>query len=126
MNGLFIILGVLCLGLSIYLILYAIMGSLEVKLYEDIGGLIDDWVEIQSDVNVTISDLDEIRELVKNDDKLLKKLDDIENNINLKTQIIEDSKNNGKNDFPTDQYAIVSGYYTICNNHLYYYLEGEC
>lgn len=102
MNGLFIILGVLCLGLSIYLILYAIMGSLEVKLYEDIGGLIDDWVEIQSDVNVTISDLDEIRELVKNDDKLLKKLDDIENNINLKTQIIEDSKNNGKNDFPTD------------------------
>lgn len=103
MLGLYIILGGLCLGLFIYLILYARMANLEVQLYADVDAFLSDWVKAQPEVNQVISvDLDDIRERVKNDDKLLSKLDEIEKNINLKTQIIEDSENNGKNDFPTD------------------------
>lgn len=103
MDSLFIILGGLCLGLFIYLILYARMGNLEAQLYADIDAFLADWVKAQSDVNVVISsDLDEIREHVKNDDKLLEKLDDIEKNINLKTQIFEDSKKNYEKDYPTE------------------------
>ena len=102
MNSLFIILGGLCLGLFIYLILYARMANLEVQLYADIDAFLADWVKAQSDVNVAISsDLDEIREHAKNDDKLLEKLDDIEKKINLKTQIFEDSKKNDEKDNPT-------------------------
>lgn len=103
MNSLFIILGGLCLGLFIYLILYARMANLEVQLYADIDAFLADWVKAQSDVNVAISsDLDEIREHAKNDDKLLEKLDDIEKKINLKTQIFEDSKKNDEKDYPTE------------------------
>lgn len=79
MVGLYIILGGLCLGLFIYLILYARVANLEVQIYADVDAFLGDWVKAQSYVNVAISsDLDEIRELVKNDDKLLSKLDDIE------------------------------------------------
>lgn len=102
MLGLYIILGGLCLGLFIYLILYARMANLEVQLYADVDAFLSDWVKAQSEVNQVISvDLDDIREHVKNDDKLLEKLDDIEKNINLKTQIIEDSKKNDEKDNPT-------------------------
>ena len=103
MLGLYIILGGLCLGLFIYLILYARMANLEVQLYADVDAFLSEWTKAQSDVNVAISsDLNDIRERVKNDNKLLSKLDDIEKNINLKTQIIEDSKNNDKKDYPTE------------------------
>ena len=103
MLGLYIILGGLCLGLFIYLILYARMAHLEVQLYADVDAFLSEWTKAQSDVNVAISsDLNDIREMVKNDNKLLSKLDDIEKNINLKTQIIEDSKNNDKKDYPTE------------------------
>ena len=79
MVGLYIILGGLCLGLFIYLILYARVDNLEVQIYADVDAFLSDWVKSQSYVNVAISsDLDEIRELVKNNDKLLSKLDDIE------------------------------------------------
>jgi len=103
MLGLYIGLGGLCLGLFIYLILYARIANLEVQLYADVDAFLSEWTKAQSEVNVAISsDLDDIRERVKNDNKLLSKLDDIEKNINLKTQIIEDSKNNDKNDYPTE------------------------
>lgn len=103
MGSLFIILGGLCLGLFIYLILYARMGNLEAQLYADVDAFLTDWVKAQSDVNAVIgSDLKDIREHVKNDDKLLEKLDDIEKNINLETQIFEDSKKKGEKDYPTD------------------------
>lgn len=102
--GLYIILGGLCLGLFIYLILYARMANLEVQLYADVDAFLSDWVKAQSEVNQVISvDLDDIRERVKNDDKLLSKLDDIEKNINFKTQILEDSKENDKKDSPTEE-----------------------
>lgn len=101
--GLYIILGGLCLGLFIYLILYARMANLEVQLYADVDAFLSDWVKAQSEVNQVIgADLDDIRERVKNDDKLLAKLDDIEKNISLKTQIFEDSKKTDKKDTPTD------------------------
>jgi len=103
MSGIYIILGGLCLGLFIYLILYTWMANLEVQLYADVDAFLSEWTKAQSEVNVAISsDLDDIRERVKNDNKLLSKLDDIEKNINLKTQIIEDSKNNDKKDYPTE------------------------
>lgn len=103
MNGLSTILGGLCLGLFIYLILCALMDNLKAQLYTDVNAFLADWVKAQSDVNVAISsDLDEIREYVKNDDKLLKKLDDIEKSINLKTQMFEDYKNSAKKDNSTD------------------------
>ena len=103
MVGLYIILGGLCLGLFIYLILYARVANLEVQIYADVDAFLGDWVKAQSDVNVAISsDLDEIRELVKNDDKLLSKLDDIEKNISFKAQILEDFKKNDKNDSPLE------------------------
>ena len=103
MLGLYIILGGLCLGLFIYLILYARMANLEVQLYADVDAFLSDWVKAQAEVNQVISvDLNDIRERVKNDNKLLSKLDDIEKNINLKTQIIEDSENNDKKDYPTE------------------------
>ena len=103
MLGLYIVLGGLCLGLFIYLILYARIANLEVQLYADVDAFLSEWTKAQSEVNVAISsDLDDIRERVKNDNKLLSKLDDIEKNINLKTQIIEDSKNNDKKDYPTE------------------------
>jgi len=103
MLGLYIGLGGLCLGLFIYLILYARIANLEVQLYADVDAFLSEWTKAQSEVNVAISsDLDDIRERVKNDNKLLSKLDDIEKNINLKTQIIEDSKNNDKKDYPTE------------------------
>lgn len=102
MLGLYIILGGLCLGLFIYLILYARMANLEVQLYADVDAFLSEWTKAQSEVNVAISsDLDDIREHAKNDDKLLEKLDDIEKNINLKTRIFEDSKKNDKKDNPT-------------------------
>lgn len=101
--GLYIILGGLCLGLFIYLILYARMANLEVQLYADVDAFLSDWVKAQSEVNQVISvDLDDIRERVKNDNKLLSKLDDIEKNINLKTQIVEVSEKNDKKDSPTE------------------------
>lgn len=104
MSGLYIILGGLCLGLFIYLILYARMANLEVQLYADVDAFLSDWVKAQAEVNQVISvDLDDIRERVKNNKQLLAKLDDIEKNINLKTQIIEDSKNNDKKESPTEQ-----------------------
>ena len=79
MVGLYIILGGLCLGLFIYLILYARVDNLEVQIYADVDAFLSDWVKSQSYVNVAISsDLDEIRELVKNNEQLLSKLDDIE------------------------------------------------
>ena len=79
------------------------MANLEVQLYSDVDAFLSDWAKAQSEVNQVIGeDLDEIRERVKNDDKLLSKLDAIENNLNLKTQILEDSKKTGKNDSPTD------------------------
>lgn len=103
MNGLSTILGGLCLGLFIYLILCALMDNLKAQLYADVNAFLADWVKAQSDVNVAISsDLDEIREYAKNDDKLLEKLDNIENNINLKTQMFEVSKNSAKKDNSTD------------------------
>lgn len=103
MLGLYIILGGLCLGLFIYLILYARMANLEVQLYADVDAFLSDWAKAQSEVNQVISvDLDDIRELVKNNKQLLAKLDDIEKNINFKTQILEDSKNNDKKDYPTE------------------------
>lgn len=103
MLGLYIILGGLCLGLFIYLILYARMANLEVQLYADVDAFLSDWVKAQTEVNQVISsDLDDIRERVKNDNKLLSKLDDIEKNINLKTQIIEDYKENDKKESPTE------------------------
>ncbi|AYH91997.1 hypothetical protein HOU39_gp103 [Lactobacillus phage Iacchus] len=103
MLGLYIILGGLCLGLFIYLILYARMANLEVQLYADVDAFLSDWVKAQAEVNQVISsDLDDIRERVKNDNKLLSKLDDIEKNINLKTQIIEDYKENDKKESPTE------------------------
>lgn len=103
MSGLYIILGGLCLGLFIYLILYARMANLEVQLYADVDAFLSDWVKAQAEVNQVIgSDLDDIRERVKNDNKLLSKLDDIEKNINLKTQIIEDYKENDKKESPTE------------------------
>lgn len=104
MAGLYIILGGLCLGLFIYLLLYARMANLEVQLYADVDAFLSDWVKAQSEVNQVISvDLDDIRERVKNNKQLLDKLDDIEKNINLKTQIIEDSKENDKKDSPTEE-----------------------
>lgn len=103
MLGLYIILGGLCLGLFIYLILYARMANLEVQLYADVDAFLSDWVKAQAEVNQVISsDLGDIRERVKNDNKLLSKLDDIEKNINLKTQIIEDYKENDKKESPTE------------------------
>lgn len=103
MSGLYIILGGLCLGLFIYLILYARMANLEVQLYADVDAFLSDWVKAQAEVNQVISvDLDDIRERVKNNKQLLAKLDDIEKNINLKTQIIEDSNENDKKDYPTE------------------------
>lgn len=103
MSGLYIILGGLCLGLFIYLILYARMANLEVQLYADVDAFLSEWTKAQSEVNVAISsDLDEIREHAKNDDKLLEKLDDIENNLSLKTQILENSKETDKKDSPTE------------------------
>ena len=102
--GLYIILGGLCLGLFIYLILYARMANLEVQLYADVDAFLSDWVKAQSEVNQVISvDLDDIRERVKNDNKLLSKLDAIENNLNLKTQILEDSTKTAEKDNPTEQ-----------------------
>lgn len=104
MSGLYIILGGLCLGLFIYLILYARMANLEVQLYADVDAFLSDWVKAQSEVNQVISvDLDDIRERVKNNKQLLAKLDDIEKNINFKTQILEDSKENDKKDSPTEE-----------------------
>ena len=104
MSGLYIILGGLCLGLFIYLILYARMANLEVQLYADVDAFLSDWVKAQAEVNQVISvDLDDIRERVKNNKQLLAKLDDIEKNINLKTQILEDSKKNAEKDYPTEQ-----------------------
>ena len=103
MVGLYIILGGLCLGLFIYLILYARVANLEVQIYADVDAFLSDWVKAQSYVNVAISsDLDEIRELVKNNKQLLSKLDDIEKNISFKTQVLEDFKKNDKNDSPTE------------------------
>jgi len=103
MLGLYIGLGGLCLGLFIYLILYARIANLEVQLYADVDAFLSEWTKAQSEVNVAIiSDLDDIRERVKNDNKLLSKLDDIEKNINLKTQIIEDYKENDKKESPTE------------------------
>jgi len=103
MLGLYIILGGLCLGLFIYLILYARMANLEVQLYADVDAFLSDWVKAQAEVNQVISvDLNDIRELAKNNKQLLDKLDDIENNINLKTQIIEDYKKNDGKDYPTE------------------------
>lgn len=103
MSGLYIILGGLCLGLFIYLILYARMANLEVQLYADVDAFLSDWVKAQAEVNQVISvDLDDIRERVKNNKQLLAKLDDIEKNINLKTQIIEDYKENDKKESPTE------------------------
>jgi len=103
MLGLYIILGGLCLGLFIYLILYARMANLEVQLYADVDAFLSDWVKAQAEVNQVISvDLNDIRELAKNNKQLLDKLDDIENNINLKTQIIEDYKDNDKKESPTE------------------------
>ena len=103
MLGLYIILGGLCLGLFIYLILYARMDNLEVQLYADVDAFLSDWVKAQAEVNQVIgSDLDDIRERVKNNKQLLAKLDDIEKNINLKTQIVEDYKENDKKESPTE------------------------
>jgi len=103
MSGLYIILGGLCLGLFIYLILYARMTNLEVQLYADVDAFLSDWVKAQSKVNQVISvDLDDIRELAKNNKQLLDKLDDIEKNINLKTQIVDVSKKNDKKESPTE------------------------
>jgi hypothetical protein len=103
MLGLYIILGGLCLGLFIYLILYARMANLEVQLYADVDAFLSDWVKAQAEVNQVISvDLDDIRERVKNNKQLLAKLDDIEKNINLKTQIVEDYKENDKKESPTE------------------------
>jgi len=103
MSGLYIILGGLCLGLFIYLILYARMANLEVQLYADVDAFLSDWVKAQSKVNQVISvDLDDIREIVKNNKQLLDKLDDIEKNINLKTQIVDVSKKNDKKESPTE------------------------
>jgi len=103
MLGLYTILGGLCLGLFIYLILYAQMTNLKVQLYADIDAFLSDWVKAQAEVNQVISvDLNDIRELAKNNKQLLDKLDDIENNINLKTQIIEDYKKNDGKDYPTE------------------------
>lgn len=103
MSGLYIILGGLCLGLFVYLVLYARMANLEVQLYADVDAFLSDWVKAQAEVNQVISsDLGDIRERVKNDNKLLSKLDDIEKNINLKTQIIEDYKENDKKESPTE------------------------
>ena len=103
MLGLYTILGGLCLGLFIYLILYAQMTNLKVQLYADIDAFLSDWVKAQAEVNQVISvDLNDIRELAKNNKQLLDKLDDIENNINLKTQIIEDYKDNDKKESPTE------------------------
>lgn len=104
MSGLYIILGGLCLGLFVYLILYARMANLEVQLYADVDAFLSDWVKAQAEVNQVISvDLDDIRERVKNNKQLLAKLDDIEKNINFKTQILEDSKENDKKDSPTEE-----------------------
>jgi len=103
MLGLYIILGGLCLGLFIYLILYARMANLEVQLYADVDAFLSDWVKAQAEVNQVISvDLDDIRELAKNNKQLLAKLDDIEKNINFKTQILEDYKKNDGKDSPTE------------------------
>lgn len=103
MAGLYIILGGLCLGLFIYLLLYARMANLEVQLYADVDAFLSDWVKAQAEVNQVISvDLDDIRERVKNNKQLLAKLDDIEKNINLKTQIVEDYKENDKKESPTE------------------------
>ena len=104
MLGLYIILGGLCLGLFIYLVLYAWMANLEVQLYADVDAFLSEWVKAQSEVNQVISvDLDDIREIVKNNKQLLDKLDDIEKNINLKTQILEDSTKTAEKDNPTEQ-----------------------
>jgi len=101
--GLYIGLGGLCLGLFIYLILYARIANLEVQLYADVDAFLSEWVKAQSEVNQVISsDLDDIRERVKNNKQLLAKLDDIEKNINLKTQIVEDYKENDKKESPTE------------------------
>ena len=103
MSGLYIILGGLCLVLFIYFILYARMANLEVQLYADVDAFLSEWVKAQSEVNQVISvDLDDIREWVKNNKQLLDKLDDIENNINLKTQIVDVSKKNDKKESPTE------------------------
>ena len=80
------------------------MANLEVQLYADVDAFLSDWVKAQSEVNQVISvDLDDIRERVKNDNKLLSKLDAIENNLNLKTQILEDSTKTAEKDNPTEQ-----------------------
>lgn len=93
--GLNSILGGLCLGLFIYLILYALVANLKVHLYADVDAFLSEWIKAQSDANVAISsDLNDIRERVKSNKQLSDKLDDIEKNINLKTQIIEDYKKN--------------------------------
>ena len=103
MLGLYIILGGLCLGLFIYLILYARMANLEVQLYADVDAFLSDWVKAQAEVNQVISvDLNDIRERVKNNKQLLAKLDDIEKNINFKTQILEDYKKNDGKDSSTE------------------------
>ena len=103
MLGLNSILGGLCLGLFIYLILYALVANLKAQLYADVDAFLSEWIKAQSDANVAISsDLDDIRERVKNNKQLLDKLDDIEKNINLKTQILEDYKKNDKKDYPTE------------------------
>ena len=99
MLGLYIILGGLCLGLFIYLILYALVANLKVRLYADVDAFLSEWIKSQSDANVAISsDLDDLRERVKNNKQLLDKLDDIEKNINFKTQILEDYKEADKKD----------------------------
>lgn len=101
--GLNSILGGLCLGLFIYLILYALVANLKVHLYADVDAFLSEWIKAQSDANVAISsDLDDLRERVKNNKQLLDKLDDIEKNINLKTQIIEDYEENDKKESPTE------------------------
>lgn len=101
--GLNSILGGLCLGLFIYLILYALVANLKVHLYADVDAFLSEWIKAQSDANVAISsDLDDLRERVKNNRQLLDKLDDIEKNINLKTQIIEDYEENDKKESPTE------------------------
>lgn len=103
MPGLNSILGGLCLGLFIYLILYALVANLKVHLYADVDAFLSEWIKAQSDANVAISsDLDDLRERVKNNKQLLDKLDDIEKNINLKTQIIEDYEENDKKESPTE------------------------
>lgn len=101
--GLNSILGGLCLGLFIYLILYALVANLKVHLYADVDAFLSEWIKAQSDANVAISsDLNDIRERVKSNKQLLDKLDDIEKNINLKTQIIEDYEENDKKESPTE------------------------